>query len=126
MAFVLHGQLDRSTIVQVPSSRPTPMSAWTSWLTSRPFEWQFRAPSAGVEAVRRQLLCVLEDCEGFEIDRLRWRLHTAERAEELWLLRDGVFQAVSTQHCQALAVQRINALVPFFREVLPARLLTQV
>ena len=102
------------------------MSAWSTWLPSRPFEWQFRAPAAGVEAVRRQLLAVLEDCEGFEVDRVRWRLHMAERAEELWLLRDAVFQVVSTQHCQAQAVQRINGLVPFFREVLPARLLTQV
>ena len=102
------------------------MSAWSTWLPSHPFEWQFRAPAAGVEAVRRQLLAVVEDCEGFEVDRVRWRLHMAERAEELWLLRDAVFQAVSTQHCQAQAVQRINDLVPFFREVLPARLLTQV
>ena len=102
------------------------MSAWSTWLPSHPFEWQFRAPAAGVETVRRQLLAVLEDCEGFEVDRVRWRLHMAERAEELWLLRDAVFQAVSTQHCQAQAVQRINGLVPFFREVLPARLLTQV
>jgi hypothetical protein len=102
------------------------MSAWTSWLPSRPFEWHFRAPVAGVEAIRRQSLAVLEDCAGFEVDRLRWRLYTAERAEELWLLRDSVFQAVSTQHCQAQAVQRINGLVPFFRDVLPARLLTQV
>lgn len=102
------------------------MSAWSTWLPNSPFEWQFRAPAAGVDAVRQQLLSVLEDCEGFDVDRVRWRLHTAECAEELWLLRDAVFQAVSTQHCQAQAVQRINALVPFFRQVLPARLLTQV
>jgi hypothetical protein len=102
------------------------MSAWTSWLSSRPLEWQFQPPRAGVEAVRCQLLAVLEDCDGFDVDRLRWRLHTAECAEELWLLRDGVFQAVSSQHCQAQAVQRINGLVPFFRQVLPARLLTHV
>ena len=102
------------------------MSTWTSWLPSRPFDWQFRATGPAVEAVRGRLLAVLEDCAGFEVDRLRWRLHMAERAEELWLLRDAVFQAVSTQHCQAQAVQRINGLVPFFREVLPARLLTQV
>lgn len=102
------------------------MTAGSTWLPSRPFEWQFRAPAAGVDAVRQQLLAVVEDCVGFDVDRVRWRLHTAECAEELWLLRDAVFQAVSTQHCQAQAVQRINALVPFFRDVLPARLLTRV
>jgi hypothetical protein len=102
------------------------MSARSTWLPSRPFEWQLRTPVPGVETARRELLAVLEDCQGFEVDRLRWRLHTAECAEELWLLRDAVFQAVSTQHCQAQAVQRINGLVPFFREVLPSRLVTQV
>jgi len=101
-------------------------TTWSSWRTSRPFEWQSRPLHAGVEAVRTRLLSVLEDCSGFEVDRLRWRLHTAECAQELWLLRDAVFQTVSSQHCQTLAVQRINALVPLFREVLPARLLTRV
>ena len=98
------------------------MAAWSSWLNSHPFEWQFRAPPAGVESVRRELLAALDDCEGFEADRLRWRLHTAERAQELWLLRDAVFQVVASQHCQSLAMQRIDALVPVFRQVLPARL----
>jgi hypothetical protein len=102
------------------------MSARSSWLTSRPFEWQIRPPHAGVEAIRVGLLAALEDCSGFEVDRLRWRLHTAECAEELWLLRDALFQVVSSQHCQTMAVQRVNGLVPFFREVLPARLLTHV
>jgi len=98
------------------------MSAWSSWLNSRPFEWQFRAPPAGVETVRNQLLALLDDCEGFEVDRLRWRLHMAERAQELWLLRDAVFQVVSSQHCQALAMQRMEGVVPAFRQVLPAHL----
>ena len=97
------------------------MAAWTSWLNS-PFEWQFRAPPAGVESIRGQLLAVLEDCEGAEVDRVRWRLHMAERAQELWLLRDAVFQVVSSQHCQAQAIERIDALVPAFRQVLPAEL----
>ena len=98
------------------------MTAWSSWLGSRPFEWQFRAPPAGLENLRRQLLALLDDCEGFEADRLRWRLHTAERAQELWFMRDAVFQAVASQHCQALAVERMQGLVPAFRQVLPAGL----
>jgi hypothetical protein len=98
------------------------MAAWSTWLNSRPFEWQFSAPPAGVEAVRRQLLAVVDDCQGFEADRVRWRLHMAERAQELWLLRDAVFQVVASQHCQSLAMERIDGLVPAFRQVLPARL----
>jgi hypothetical protein len=102
------------------------MASWKQWLHSRPFEWQFRPPQAGIETVRRQLLAVLDDCAGFECDRLRWRLHTAECAQELWLLRDAVFQVVAHQHCQAQAAERINGLVPAFRHVLPAGLLLRV
>ena len=69
---------------------------------------------------------MIEDCEGFECDRLRWRLHTAECAQDLWLLRDAVFQVVASQHCQAQAAQRINGLVPAFQRILPARLLQHV
>ena len=101
------------------------MAAWT-WLNNSPFEWQLRPPQAGVEAVRRQLLAVLDDCTGFECDRLRWRLHTAECAQELWLLRDAVFQTVASQHCQAQAAERIDQLVPAFRDALPARMHSSV
>lgn len=99
------------------------MAFWSGFPDSRPFEWQFRAPPAGVEPLRQELLAVLDDCEGFEVDRLRWRLHMAERPQELWLLRDAVFQVVSLQHCQAQAIERIAGLVPAFRRVLPERLL---
>jgi hypothetical protein len=73
--------------------------------------------------VRRQLLAVLDDCMGFECDRLRWRVHTAECAQELWLLRDAVFQAVCAQHCHDQALARMRELLPVFRQVLPDRLL---
>jgi len=98
------------------------MPPWSSWLDSNPFDWQFSAPPAGVETVRHLLLGVLDDCEGFEVDRLRWRLHMAERAQELWLLRDAVFQVVASEHCQEQAVARMQGLVPAFCQVLPARL----
>ncbi|HEX2544190.1 MAG TPA: hypothetical protein VHL79_04895 [Ramlibacter sp.] len=95
-------------------------------LHGSPLEWQFRPTAAGVEAVRRELLSALDDCEGFECDRLRWRVHTAECAQELWLLRDALFQVISRQHCQAQAAQRVNGLVPSFQQLLPERLLTRV
>ena len=102
------------------------MAAWKNWLHHSNFEWHFHPTAAGVETARRQLLEALDDCNGFECDRLRWRLHTAERPQEFWLLRDAVFQVVSSQHCQDQAVQRINGLVPAFRQLLPAHLLQQV
>jgi hypothetical protein len=98
------------------------MASRTRWFQSTPLDWQLRAPPAGVESLRHQLLAVLDDCQGFEVDRLRWRLHMAERPQELWLLRDAVFQAVSSEHCQAQAIERIDGLVPAFQQVLPASL----
>jgi hypothetical protein len=96
------------------------MDSWKQWLPDCRIEWQLRPPEAGVEAVRRQLLAALDDCHGTECDRLRWRLHTAERAQELWLLRDQIFQVVTTQHCLAQAQERIEGFVTVFRGVLPA------
>ncbi|MBE7366456.1 hypothetical protein [Ramlibacter pallidus] len=102
------------------------MAAWKNWLHHSNFEWHFHPTAAGVETARRQLLEALDDCQGFECDRLRWRLHTAERAQELWLLRESVFQVVAGQHCQAQAAERINRLVPAFQTVLPPGVVTRV
>jgi hypothetical protein len=99
------------------------MDSWKQWLPDCHIDWQLRPPEAGVEAVRRQLLAVLDDCHGTECDRLRWRLHTAERAQELWLLRDQVFQVVASEHCLQQAHERIESLVTAFGQVLPRRLL---
>jgi len=96
------------------------MDAWKQWLTSCPIDWQARPPEAGVEAVRRQLLATLDDCHGAECDRLRWRLHTAERPQELWLLRNQILQVVTSQHCLQLAQERVESLLAAFGSVLPA------
>jgi hypothetical protein len=97
------------------------MPAWNHWLQSPPVHPQIRQTQAEVEAVRLLLLHLLDDCEGFDCERLRWRLHTCECAQDLWLLRGAIFQAVSTQHCQEQATERINELVPAFERVLPGR-----
>jgi hypothetical protein len=95
-------------------------------LARRPTEWPPRSVDAALEAVRHQLLAVLDDCHGMESDRLRWRVHTAERGQELWLLRDAVFEVVALQHSRQQAVQRIDGLEPAFRAVLPGRVLARV
>jgi hypothetical protein len=102
------------------------MASWTDWLHSGPLEPLIPTPHAGVEAVRRQVLELLEDCEGFECERLRWRLHTAESPQDLWLLRGAVFQAVASQHCQSLATDRVNGLLPAFQRLLPPSLVTRL
>lgn len=110
------------------------MSAWKKWLPSRPLEWLnsatsgsfLSAPDADLELVRERLLHLLDDCRGTDCERLRWRLHTAESAQDLWLLRGPLFQVVASQHCQQQAAERVNALVPAFQELMPARLVSRV
>ena len=99
------------------------MDPWKQWPTSCPIDWQLRPPEAGVEAVRRQLLAALDDCHGSDCDRLRWRLHTAERPQELWLLRDQILQVVASEHCLAQAQDRIDGLLTAFGSVLPAAMI---
>lgn len=102
------------------------MAAWKKWLDGRSSDWHIPAHQSGVETVRRQVLSLLDDCDGLECDRLRWRLNTAESAQDLWLLRGAIFQLVASQHCQSQAVDRINQLVPAFERVLPERRVSRV
>lgn len=81
-------------------------------------------PEAAVEAVRHQLLALLDDCEGFDCERLRWRLHTAESARDLWLLRGAVCETLTREHCSKQAQDRLDGLLPAFERVLPARYLS--
>jgi hypothetical protein len=102
------------------------MAAWTKWLSSQLDSPHISEPEAGVEDVRQQVLSILDDCEGVECDRLRWRLHTAECAQDLWMLRGPIFQVVAHQHCQSQAADRINGLAPAFRELLPRAIVARV
>lgn len=99
------------------------MAAWKNWPLS---EAHIPVRDAGVETIRQQVLALLDECEGYECERLRWRLHTAECARDLWLLRGALFQLLSSQHCQTHAAERINALVPAFQREMPARAVTRV
>jgi hypothetical protein len=101
------------------------MDIRTPWLQSQPPDLRI-PPSEAVEAVRHQLLALLDDCEGFDCERLRWRLHTAGCGQDLWLLREAIFQMVASQHCAAQARDRLDGLVPAFRRVLPARMAGRV
>jgi hypothetical protein len=102
------------------------MAAWKKWLSSFPsFEPEDSALESGIEGVRAQVLKVLDDCTGSEAERLRWRLHSAASAQDLWMLRGAIFQLVAHQHCQSEAASRIEALQPLFREVLPASLVSR-
>jgi hypothetical protein len=110
-----------------PCNSRAAMAAWKKWLSSFPsFEPEDSALQVGIEEVRGAVLKVLDDCTGSESERLRWRLHSASSAQDLWMQRSAIFQLVAHQHCQAEAAQRINALAPMFKDLLPAGLVSRV
>ncbi|QJW85291.1 hypothetical protein HK414_23565 [Ramlibacter terrae] len=76
-------------------------------------------PDAALESIRHQLLAMLDDCDSFDCERLRWRLHTADCAQDLWLLRTAVRDMVAAQHCGGQATERVDRLEGAFRRVLP-------
>ena len=93
-------------------------------LPDQPLAIAIACPQAAVEALRAQLLALLDDCDGFDCERLRWRLHTAECAADLWLLREPIHQALVRQHCLPEAARRLDGLKPAFRRALPESLVS--
>lgn len=78
----------------------------------QPLAIAIACPPAAVEALRGQMLALLDDCDGFDCERLRWRLHTVECAADLWLLCEPIHQALVRQHCLAEANRRLDGLKP--------------
>ena len=103
------------------------MAHWTSWLNSGGPE-RLALPGAPVDLgeLRERIMAVLGDCHGPAADRLRVRLARARTANDLWLARCDIYQLIAHEHCQTLAVQRINGLIPAFEGWLPPKMLRSV
>ena len=81
---------------------------------------------AALEGLRREVLLALADCRGPACERVRRQIDEAGSADDLWLLRCEVYQLVARQHCQGLAVSRVNGLLPAFEMGLPGRQLARI
>jgi hypothetical protein len=81
---------------------------------------------ADLDELRQHVALVLADCEGAACERMRWRVRQASAARDLWQMRCDLFQLVASQHCQAMAARRINALLPRFEGWLPQAMLLPV
>jgi hypothetical protein len=79
-----------------------------------------------LQIIRTELLRCIADCEGVPAARLRHRIDNAKSGQELWLLRIDAYQLVSQRHTQAVAAERINALIHCFQGVLDARKLVRI
>ena len=76
--------------------------------------------------LREKMLGLLADCSGVRCERARLRLQQANTPQDLWLARSEVYQLLAHQHCQSLAAERINALLPAFEGRLPPKMLVPV
>jgi hypothetical protein len=103
------------------------MGTLMKWLASRPAadETGPREPRC-IEDLRQRSLEAIADCTRPNDERLRLQLQRALTAQQLWLARSDLYQAIARQHCEAEAVRRINALVPAFEGWLPPGALTML
>lgn len=77
-----------------------------------------------MDELRRLCLDLFADCMPPGGDRLRAQVAQARTAQQLWLMRCEIYQAIARRHCEAEAVRRINALLPAFEGSMPRAALT--
>ena len=86
-----------------------------------------RVPSLkDLQSIRTALLQCIEDCDNPSTQRLRHKIEQAKSAQELWLLRNDAYQLISQQTSQAVAAERINALITHFEGWLETRQLVRI
>ena len=79
-----------------------------------------------LQVIRTALLHCIEDCEHLPATRLRHKIAKSMTVQELWLLRNDAYQLVSQRHTQAIATERINAVLPCFECCMDARQLARI
>jgi len=94
------------------------MGALMRWLNSEASGLPQPAPHS-IDELRRRSLEVLTDCTRPHDERIRGWLHRATTAQQLWLLRSDIYQAIAHRHCEAEAARRVSALAPAFEGWLP-------
>ena len=79
-----------------------------------------------LQSIRSALLQCITDCDNMPATRLRHKIGQAKSAQELWLLRNDAYQLISQQTSQAVAAERINALIAHFDGWLEPRQLVRI
>ncbi len=75
-------------------------------------------------AIRQAMLNCLNDCDS--VQRLSLKIGQAQSPQDLWLLRNDVYQVVSQRHNQSVAAERINALIVYFQGWVDAKQLVRI
>lgn len=97
---------------------------WLNSVPAQPAGTQIERHSIG--ELRERSLQVLADCGRPHDERIRFHLYKADSAQQIWLMRSEIYQAVARQHCEAEAARRVNGLLPMFEGWLPPGALTRI
>ena len=76
--------------------------------------------------IQRSLREVLDGCQGVPVDRLMYKINTANTPAELWALRSDLHQCIAQIHTEGEAAHRINGSSAVFRGWISAAQLTKV
>lgn len=81
--------------------RPYPTSRATSRLTE-------------LNSVRAAMLQAVDECVGLRAQQLQLKIRSARTHRDLWMLRSDAYHLIALNHCQSIADQRIDGLLPLF------------
>ncbi len=68
----------------------------------------------------------IQDLQGKEVERLRYKIRGVREVSDLWLLRSDIHQLIAKGQDQQKAAEAINALLPCFEGWMPAHQLIKI
>lgn len=87
---------------------------------------QKTAKARTLDPIRERFYSAMRDCSDWRAERMLYKIKLASTAADLWLLRSDLHLCISQLHSQQVAAERINALIPAFEGLLPARQLSRI
>jgi predicted component of type VI protein secretion system len=100
-----------------------------SFSLSLPFQFsknKAQAARATLSQIKLRVELSIQDLEGFDAERLRFKIRGTREVSDLWMMRSDVHQLISKRQSQAEAAQRVNALLPLFEGWIPRQQMTQI
>jgi hypothetical protein len=79
-----------------------------------------------VAQLRDRMESLLDDMQGHECERVRYRVKASRSAQDLWMIRSDLYQLIARQHSQSEASRRINTLLPMFEGWVPSQTLVRI
>lgn len=60
------------------------------------------------------MLQALDECAGLRAEQLQLKIRGARTHRDLWMLRSDAYHLIALNHCQSIAKERIDGLLPLF------------